>query len=145
MSSVRTWVVGRLLEESLSHTLIDDDECGMGERFSLLFRVIFVSQDLLQLIQFEIDDFLAHRIAYTVTIDKNVIGEGATIELAISLKSTAKVILENIRRNNLLALLALRTSLCVVFAHILVIGGDETDYALLALVANINTNKHGLV
>jgi hypothetical protein len=43
VSSVRTWVVSRLFEESLSHTLIDDDECGMGERFSLLFRVIFIS------------------------------------------------------------------------------------------------------
>jgi hypothetical protein len=74
-----------------------------------------------------------------------VIGEGAAIELAISLECTAKVFLENIRRNNLLALLALRASLCVVFAHVLIIGGDETDYALLALVANINTNKHCLV
>ena len=43
VSDVRTWVIRRLFEESLSHTLIDDDECGMRERVSLLFRVIFVS------------------------------------------------------------------------------------------------------
>ena len=74
MSSVRAWVLRGFLKESLSHTLVDDDECDMGEGTALRFRVIFVSQDFLKLFELKIDDLLAHRVAYTVTIDENVIG-----------------------------------------------------------------------
>ena len=33
----------------------------------------------------------------------------------------------------------------VVLAHVLVIGGNKANDTLLALVANIDTHKHGLV
>ena len=35
VSGVRAWVFSSLLEESLSHTLIDDDECDVGKSNSL--------------------------------------------------------------------------------------------------------------
>ena len=58
--SVRSWVVSGFLKESLSHTLVDDDECDLGEGASLRLRIVFVSQDLLQLLELEVNDFLAH-------------------------------------------------------------------------------------
>jgi hypothetical protein len=145
VSGVRAWMIGRFLEEPLSHTLIDDDECGMGESVALSFRVVFVSHNLFQLIKLVIDDFLAHWIANTVTINENMIRERTTIVLTISLKGTTEIILENVGRNNLLSLLALRAGLGVIFAHILVICCYEADNALLALVAHIDTYEHCLV
>jgi hypothetical protein len=44
-----------------------------------------------------------------------------------------------------LTLLTLWTSLSVIFAHILVVRSNETNDALLSLMADINTDKHGLV
>ena len=41
--------------------------------------------------------------------------------------------------------MSLRTSLSVVLTHILIVCGDETNDTLLALVTNVDTNKHGLV
>lgn len=49
-----------LLKESLSHTLIDDDECDMWECFSLGLRIVLVSEDLLELVELELDDLLSH-------------------------------------------------------------------------------------
>ena len=50
----------KLFEESLSNTLIDDDECDIGKWFSLEFRVIFVGEDFLELIELVLDDLLSH-------------------------------------------------------------------------------------
>lgn len=49
-----------LLEESLSYALVDDDECDMGKCISLRFRVILVSEDLLELIKLVLDDLFSH-------------------------------------------------------------------------------------
>jgi hypothetical protein len=49
-----------LLEESLSHTLIDDDECDVRKSISLRLGVILVSEDLLELIELVLDDLLSH-------------------------------------------------------------------------------------
>jgi hypothetical protein len=57
---VRSWVIRGFLKESLSHTLVDDDECDLGEGAALRFRVVFVSQDLLELLELEVNDLLAH-------------------------------------------------------------------------------------
>ena len=134
-----------LLEESLSHTLVDDDECGVGKRDTLILGVVLVSEDLLQLIELEIDDLLAHGIADTVTIDEDVVRETSSVEVAVGLQGTSEIFLENVGRYNFLTLLSLMAGLSVVLTHVLIIGGDETNDALLALVANIDTNKHGLV
>lgn len=49
-----------LLEESLSYTLVDDDECDLGKSISLSLRVILVSEDLLELIKFVLNDLFSH-------------------------------------------------------------------------------------
>ena len=73
-----------LLEESLSHTLIDDDECDIGKWFSLEFRVIFVGEDFLELIELVLDDLLAHGITDSVTIDEDLLWESTLVEILIS-------------------------------------------------------------
>jgi hypothetical protein len=61
------------------------------------------------------------------------------------LQGSAEVLLKNVGGNNLLALLTLRACLSVVLAHILIICGNETNDGLFSLVANVDTNEHGLV
>lgn len=49
-----------LLEESLSHALIDDDECDVRKSISFRLGVVLVSEDLLELIELVLDDLLSH-------------------------------------------------------------------------------------
>lgn len=49
-----------LLEESLSHALIDDDECDVRKIFTFRLGVVLVSEDLLELIKLVLDDLLSH-------------------------------------------------------------------------------------
>ncbi len=49
-----------LFKESLSYALIDDDECDLGKCLSFRFRVILVSEDLLELIKLVLDDLFSH-------------------------------------------------------------------------------------
>lgn len=57
MSLVR---LALLLEESLSHALIDDDECDVRKSMSFRLGVVLVSEDLLELIELVLDDLLSH-------------------------------------------------------------------------------------
>lgn len=57
LSLVRTSL---LLEESLSHALIDDDECDVRKGMALGLGVVLVSEDLLELIELVLDDLLSH-------------------------------------------------------------------------------------
>ena len=41
--------------------------------------------------------------------------------------------------------MSLRACLCVVLAHVLIISGNKTNKGLFSLVANVDTDKHGLV
>ena len=61
-----------------------------------------------------------------------------------SLECALEVALEHARANDLLAFLALRTCLGIVFTHVLIVSGAEANNTLLALVANVNTYEHGL-
>lgn len=88
---------------------------------------------------------LAHGITNTITIDEDVVRQGAVVEATIGLESAAEIVLKDVGRDDLLTLLSLRCSLSVVLAHVLIVGRNKTYDALLALVANINTNEHGLV
>ena len=74
----------KLFEESLSNTLIDDDECDIGKWFSLEFRVIFVGEDFLELIELELYDLLAHGITDSVTIDEDLLWESTLVVILIS-------------------------------------------------------------
>jgi hypothetical protein len=49
-----------LLKESLSHTLVDDDECDVRKGNAFRLRVVLVSEDLLELIELVLDDLLSH-------------------------------------------------------------------------------------
>ena len=57
LSSVR---LSLLLKESLSNTLVDDDECDVRKSISLRLGVILVCEDLLELIELVLDDLLSH-------------------------------------------------------------------------------------
>jgi len=61
------------------------------------------------------------------------------------LQSAAEIFLKNIGRNDFLTLLSLWTCLSVVFTHVRIIGSNKTNDRLFTFVANIDTNKHGLV
>jgi len=49
-----------LLKESLSHTLVDDDECDVRKGNAFRLGVVLVSEDLLELIELVLDDLLSH-------------------------------------------------------------------------------------
>jgi len=49
-----------LLKESLSNTLVDDDECDVRKGNTFRLGVVFVSEDLLELIELVLDDLLSH-------------------------------------------------------------------------------------
>jgi len=74
-----------------------------------------------------------------------VVWQGIIVVVSKCLESTLEVLLEHTRADDLLALLALGTRLGVVLAHMLVISCAESNDTLFALVANINTDKHGLL
>ena len=61
------------------------------------------------------------------------------------LEGTLEVLLKHTRVDDLLAFLSLGTSLSVVLAHVFVVGGAEANDALFALVANVDSNQHGLL
>ena len=64
--------------------------------------------------------------------------------VAECLESALEIFLEHARTDNLLSFLTLRTRLSVIFAHIFVIGGAESDDALFPFVAYVDPDKHGL-
>jgi hypothetical protein len=57
LSTVR---LSLLLKESLSHTLVDDDECDVRKGNAFRLGVVLVSEDLLELIELVLDDLLSH-------------------------------------------------------------------------------------
>jgi len=85
---------------------------------------------------------LTHGVAHTVTVNEDVLGH-CTIKISVALERSLEVIRKHTRRNNLLPLLWLRSSLCIVLAEVGVIRGAETDGTLFALMADINSDEHG--
>ena len=57
LSSVR---LSLLLKESLSNTLVDDDECDVRKGNAFRLGVVLVSEDLLELIKLVLDDLFSH-------------------------------------------------------------------------------------
>jgi hypothetical protein len=91
------------------------------------------------------NDLGPHRVANTVSVDEDVIWKLAVVVVSECLESALEVFLENTRTDDLLSFLALRACLCVVLAHVLVVGGTEANNTLFSFVANVNTYKHGLL
>lgn len=133
------------LEESLSDTLVDNDEGVLRQSDIILREVVLLLHNLVELLELVADDLGSHRVAYTIPVDEDVIWERALVVVSESLESAFEVLLEHAGADDFLALLALGTCLGVVLAHVLVIGSAKADDALLALVANVDSDKHGLV
>jgi hypothetical protein len=99
--------------------------------------------NLVELLELVVDDLGTHRVTDTVPVDEHVVRQLALVVIAEGLERALEVTLQDAGADNLLALLALRTCLRVVFAHVLVVRGAKTNDALLAFVANINADQHG--
>lgn len=62
-----------LFEESLADSLVDDDQSDVGQFDTLTSWVVLVSQDFLELIKLKGNNLLSHGIAYSVTIDEDLL------------------------------------------------------------------------
>ena len=140
-------IAWELLEEALSHTLVHNDE---GDVRMLLAGRVLVSgvlhlDNAVELGQLLVDDLLAHGVTDTVTVDEDVARHGPVVELAVALEGALEVVRQDGRGDDLLTLDGLRAGLSVVLAHVGIVRGTEADRRLLALVADINTDEHGLL
>ena len=133
------------LEEPLSHALVHDDEGVLRARL-LLARVetVLLVDNFLELFKLVIDHLLSHGVADTITVNENVIRQLAVVVISERLERALEVALENARADDFLSFLALRACLGIVFTHVLIIRRTEANDALLALVANIDADQHGL-
>jgi len=73
-----------------------------------------------------------------------VVRKVATVVVSVGRECASEVLLQDVRGDNFLALLVLGACLGVVLAKEGIVGCDESNDALLALVAHINTDEHGL-
>ena len=69
-----------------------------------------------------------------------MIGKSTTVKLTICVEGASEILLKDVGGNDFLALLILRIGLGIVLAHVGIISGNKTNDALLALVANIDSN-----
>ena len=131
------------MEESLSDTLVDNYQRVLWKILFLCVTVLF-TDNLVELLEFVTDDLGSHGISNTVSVDENVIWEGAVVVVLKSSKGFLEVLFEHARADDLLALLALGTGLGVVLTHVLVVSSAIADDALFTFMANIDSDKHGL-
>lgn len=130
-----------LLKESLANSLIHNNKSNLRSFFIIYsLETILISNDLLELLKLVVNDLFSHRVSNSVSVDENVIWHIASVIFSVSLECTCEVVLENIRRNNLLTFLSLRTCLGVVFTEVRIVCSYKTNDTLLSFMANINTN-----
>lgn len=130
------------LEESLSNTLVDNDQSFIW-KFAFVSILVFHRDNLVELLKLVTDDLSSHGISNTISVNEDVIWEGTIVVVFKCFESLLEVLLEHARADDLLALLALGTRLGVVLAHVLVVGSTEADNTLFTFVANIDSNEHG--
>ena len=135
--------VHALLEESLSDSLVDNNQGMLWQVISDICLVLLLD-DLAKLFKLVTDYLSSHGVAYTVSIDENVIWKGTVVVISKGLESGFKVVLKHARADDFLALLALGTCLGIVFAHVLIVCCAETNDTLLAFMANIDSDEHSL-
>lgn len=150
-----------LLEESLAHALVDNDEgnlrrsdrswllltllfCSLsrGAIFLLLEDTVLFGDDLVELVQLFVNNHLSHGITDTITVDEDMFGHGA-VEVAVALEGTLEIVGQDTARDNFLTLLWLRGSLCIVLTEVGIVCCTESNGTLLTLMAHIDTHKHG--
>jgi hypothetical protein len=85
-----------LLEESLTHSLVDNDESNLWwlQCVPVVVRdhTIFFGDDLVKLLQFKVNNLLTHGISNTVTVDKDVCGHLAIVEITVCLERALEVV-----------------------------------------------------
>ena len=88
VNEVLTIVTSCLLEESLTDSLVHDDQRDVGMILGRRFLVTTVlhRDDAIELLELLVDDLLAHGVSYTVTIDEHMARQLSIVELAISLE-----------------------------------------------------------
>ena len=106
VNEVLSIVTSRLLEESLTHSLVHNDQSDVGVLLGGRLRVASVlhRDDAVELLELLVDDLLAHGVTDTVTIDEDVARQHAIVELAIRLEGASEVVGQDGRRDDLLAL-----------------------------------------
>lgn len=67
-----------------------------------------------------------------------------SIEVSVSLETLVIVVCKDLVGDDFLPLSLLGCCLSIVFAQVLIVGGAETNDALLSFVAHINAYKHRL-
>ena len=73
-----------------------------------------------------------------------MVWKSSIVVLSECLECALEVFLEHSRADDFLTLLALRTRLSVVLAHMLVVGSAEPNDALLSFMAHIDSHEHCL-
>lgn len=137
--------VGTNLEESLPNSLVDDDQGVLWQRWLFGWvKAILLLHYLRELLKLVGDDLGPHRVTNSISVDEDVVWELALVVVSECLESALEVLLEHARADDLLTFLTLRARLSIVLAHMLIIGGAEANDALLALVADVDTDEHGL-
>lgn len=88
VNEVLSIVTSRLLEESLTHSLVHNDQSDVGVLLGGRLRVASVlhRDDAVELLELLVNDLLAHGVTHTVTIDEDVAGQLSIVELAIGLE-----------------------------------------------------------
>lgn len=142
------------LEESLSHSFVDNYQGYFGHLnfcdaiFLLFFFIckrVLLCYNLVELFQLMLDDLLSHRVANSISVNKDVVRQVPLIMVTESTERILEVLLQHWGRDDLLTFLALRTCLSVIFTHMLIIGSTEAYDRLFTFVTNINTDKHSLL
>lgn len=118
------------MEEALADTFVDDDQCHLWWVVLAFFTVeeaVLLLNDLVQLLKLKINDLLTHGIADTVTVDENVVWHFTRVKFTVALEGSHEVVRQNGGGDNFLTFLGLRRSLCIVLAHVTVVGGAEAN------------------
>ena len=88
VNEVLSIVTSRLLEESLSDSLVHNDQRDVGVLLGGCLRVTSVlhRDDAVELLELLVNDLLAHGIAHTITIDEDMARQTSIVEFAIGLE-----------------------------------------------------------
>ena len=135
-------LICRLLEKSLSDSLVHDDQGNFWRVISTLSTIekaVLFLNDLVKLFKLKIDNLLTHWVSNSITVDKNVIWHFTGIKITIALEWSHKIIRQYCWGNDFLTFLRLWRCLSIVFTHVSIIGCTKADSTLFTFMANINS------
>jgi hypothetical protein len=133
------------LEESLSDSLVDENESDLRGFGHSWWEIVLLSNDLLELLKLQVDDHLSHGITNSISVDENVVRHSSFVEVSVALEGLREIILEDVSFNEFLTFFGLRGWAGIILAHVGVIGSNETDQTLFAFMADVNSNQHGFL